>query len=152
MPVAGFGKFLSGPQKKKRSQHIFKLEHMFGSKIGSQWFQHLAKMRVRSHPPAETELPHPPQFEPKFGVRSIQNPHSFHPFEGGLFRKFFPSNQCKIALHLAPHQLSVGGWCGDYNANFSIVGRVVLLQPAPQRHVLLRGVKSADTIKNVFRI
>jgi hypothetical protein len=41
---------------------------------------------------------------------------------------FFPSNQCKIALHSAPHQLSVGGGCGDYHANFSIVGRVVLLQ------------------------
>ena len=33
---------------------------------------------------------------------------------------YFPSNQCKIAVHSAPHQLSVGGWCGDYNANFSI--------------------------------
>ena len=41
---------------------------------------------------------------------------------------FFPSKQCKIAVHSAPHQLSVRGWCGDYNANFSIVGRVVLLQ------------------------
>ncbi len=32
-----------------------------------------------------TELPPHPQFEPKSAVRSIQNPHSFHPFEGGLF-------------------------------------------------------------------
>jgi hypothetical protein len=40
---------------------------------------------------------------------------------------FFPSNQCRIALYSAPNQLSVGGWCGDYNANFSIDGRVVLL-------------------------
>jgi hypothetical protein len=69
-------------------------------------------------PPRCNRITPHPQFEPKFGVRSIQNPHSFHPFEGGLFRKLFPSNQCKITVHSAPHQLSVGGWCGDYNANF----------------------------------
>jgi len=52
---------------------------------------------------------------------------------------FFPSNQCKIAVHSAPHQLSVGGWCGDYNANFSIVGRVVLLHVGVYR-LLSRGL------------
>jgi hypothetical protein len=47
---------------------------------------------------------------------------------------FFPSNQChgmenRVTFGAASTQiqLSVGGWCGDYNANFSIVGRVVLL-------------------------
>ncbi len=31
-------------------------------------------------------------------------------------------------------QLSVGGWCGDYNANFGIVERVVLLHHPQQKH------------------
>jgi hypothetical protein len=50
-----------------------------------------------------TELPHP-QFEPKSGVHSKNNPQSFHPFE----EAFFSSNR-EVALHLVPHLRSGGG-------------------------------------------
>ena len=69
---------------------------------------------------------------------------------------FFPSNQCKIAVHSAPHQLSVGGWCGDYNANFSIVGKVVLLHPWPPKlgpnhlNLTLQQQNRAFVLKRTF--
>jgi hypothetical protein len=72
---------------------------------------------------AVTELPPTPN--------SNRNPvstlYKIRTLLGPLKGAFSPSNQCKIAVHSAPHQLSVRGWCGDYNANFSIVGKVVLL-------------------------
>jgi hypothetical protein len=76
--------------------------------------------RITPHPPIRTEIRCPLYIKSTLIIVTHSTPSK---------GAFFPSNQCKIAVHSAPHQLSVGGGgCGDYNANFSIVGRVVLLQ------------------------
>ncbi len=68
------------------------------------------------------KLPPTPQFEPKSCVLSL-NILTLLALKGA----FFPSNQCKIALHSPPYINC--RWCGNYNSNsriprnFSIVGK-----------------------------
>ena len=104
--------------------HIFK--HC--SSCGAHRGRSLAAARPHAcAPPCNrmTILPHKSNRNPVSALY-IKSALYSTPLKGGLFPIKSMRN---CGTFGAVSTVGWGGWCGDYNANFSIVGRVVLLHP-----------------------
>ena len=117
-----------GIEKDKRSSpHTHAAARLRGHKslklVDAEFWFIFSNSQRMSHNQSATELRPYPQFEPKSGVCTHSTPSK---------GAFFPSNQCKITVHSAPHHV---GWCGDFHSNFEFQYCLKgSSRPTPQGH------------------